>query len=84
MREISLKTKNKIIVNFVNGKSVNDISLKLKISIDEINEIIEEWKGGYLNIELDKEIPGEIKELAELMRDHELSIQNLIEGVFLL
>ncbi|MEM0447754.1 MAG: hypothetical protein QXT71_04290 [Thermoplasmata archaeon] len=84
MREISLKTKNKFIVNFVNGKSVNDISLKLKISIDEINGIIEEWTGGYLNIELDKEIPGEIKELAELMRDHKLSIQNLIEGVFLL
>ncbi len=82
MSEISLKTKNKIIVNFVNGKSVNDISIELKIPIDEINTVIEEWKGGYLNIELDKEIPGEIKELAELMRDKELSIQNLIEGYF--
>ncbi|MGC8497592.1 MAG: hypothetical protein ACP5NL_06325 [Thermoplasmata archaeon] len=82
MSEISLKTKNKIIVNFVNGKSVNDISIELKIPIDEVNTVIEEWKGGYLNIELDKEIPGEIKELAELMRDKELSIQNLIEGYF--
>jgi SepF-like predicted cell division protein (DUF552 family) len=82
MSEISLKTKNKIIVNFVNGKGVNDISIELKIPIDEVNKTIEEWKSGYLNIELDKEIPGEIKELAELMRDKDLSVQSLIEGYF--
>jgi hypothetical protein len=82
MTEISLKIKNKIIVDFINGKSVNEISLELKISIDIINNIIEEWKNGYLTIPLDKEIPTEIKELAELMRDKELTIQDLIEGYY--
>lgn len=82
MSDITLKTKNKIVVNYINGKNLNDISIELKISIDMIKSVIEEWKNGYLEIQLDKEITSEIKELAELMREKELTIQNLIEGYY--
>ncbi len=84
MSNVPLKTKSKIIVKFINGESANDISIELKISINQVNEIIEEWKRGYFNIEFDKEIPGEMRELADLMRDKELTIQNLLKDIFII
>lgn len=80
MNELPLKFKNKIITDFARGMSPEDISLSEKVSLSMVNEVIEQWEKGYLDVNIGPDIPQEIKELARLMRDQKISVQDILEG----
>ncbi|MEM0127824.1 MAG: hypothetical protein QXO03_01890 [Thermoplasmatales archaeon] len=80
MKELSLKEKNRIIVKFVNGMRPEDISIEERIPLDSIQHAIEEWKDGYINLEAGADIAAELREIATMMREKEISINDLVEG----
>lgn len=80
MSSVPLKTKNKVIVDFINGRKFEDISLEERISYNSVEEIVKEWKEGYLNIDLGNDIAQELKDLAFLAREKEITVQDIIEG----
>ncbi|MEM0135016.1 MAG: hypothetical protein QXU18_07310 [Thermoplasmatales archaeon] len=80
MSPVPLKTKNRVIIKFVNGRKLEDISLEERISLSSVEEIIEEWKQGYINMDLGNDIAQELKELAFLIRDKEITPHDLVEG----
>jgi len=80
MSSVPLKTKNRVIVKFVNGRKLEDISLEERISLSSVEEEIEEWKQGYINMDLGNDIAQELKELAFLIRDKEITPHDIVEG----
>lgn len=80
MNVVPLKTKNRVIVKFINGRKLEDISFEERISLSSVEEVIEEWKKGYINIDPGNDIAQEMKELALLLRDKEITVQDIIEG----
>ena len=80
MSSVPLKTKNRVIVKFVNGRKLEDISLEERISLSSVEEVIEEWKQGYINMDLGNDIAQELKELAFLIRDKEITPHDIVEG----
>ncbi|MCL4333792.1 MAG: hypothetical protein M1290_05705 [Candidatus Thermoplasmatota archaeon] len=80
MSSVPIKTKNRVIVKFVNGSKLEDISLEERISLNSVEEILEEWKQGYINMDLGNDIAQELKELAFLIRDKEITPHDLVEG----
>jgi len=80
MSEIPLKTKTRIIIDFVKGMRAEDISFNERIPLDSVNRTIREWEEGYLNVNIGNDIPSEIKEIAALMRDKNLTVQDILEG----
>jgi hypothetical protein len=82
MNAIPIKTKNRVIVKFINGRKLEDISLEERISLSSVEEVIAEWKQGYVSIDLGNEIAQEMKDLALMLRDKEITVQDLIEGYY--
>ncbi|MCL4447444.1 MAG: hypothetical protein M1556_05270 [Candidatus Thermoplasmatota archaeon] len=80
MSSISIKTKNRVIVKFINGRKLEDISLEERISLSSVEEVIEEWRQGYINMDLGNDIAQELKELAFLIRDKEITPHDIVEG----
>ena len=80
MSSVPIKTQNRVIVKFINGRKLEDISLEEKISLSTVEEVIEEWRQGYINMDLGNEIAKELKELAFLIRDKEITPHDLVEG----
>ena len=80
MSSVPLKTKNRVIVKFVNGRKLEDISLEERISLSSVEEVIEEWKQGYINMDLGNDIAQELKELAFLIRDKDITPHDIVEG----
>lgn len=80
MSSVPLKTKNRVIVKYINGRKLDDISLEERISLSSVNDVIDEWKQGYINIDLGNDIVQEMKELASLLKEKEITVQELIEG----
>ncbi len=80
MSSVPIKTKNRVIVKFINGRKLEDISLEERISLSTVEEVIEEWKQGYINMDLGNDIAQELKELALLIRDKEITPHDLVEG----
>ncbi len=80
MNSLPLKTKNRVIVKFINGRKLDDISVEERISLSSVEEVLEEWKQGYINMDLGNEIAQELKDLAFLIRDKELTPHDLVEG----
>ncbi|MGC8645608.1 MAG: hypothetical protein ACP5UO_05015 [Thermoplasmata archaeon] len=80
MKEVPLKTKNRIIAKFANGIKPVDISVEERLPLESVNQIIGEWENGYISLELTADIMPEVKELANLMRDREISVNDLVEG----
>ncbi len=80
MNDLPLKTKVKIITDFVKGTKVEDISFNERISMDLVIRTIKDWEGGFLDVNLGNDIPPEIKEIASMMRDHTLTVQDVLEG----
>ena len=80
MISVPLKTKNRVIVKFVNGRKLEDISLEERISLSSVEEVIEEWKQGYINMDLGNDIAQELKELAFLIRDKDITPHDIVEG----
>ena len=80
MSSVPIKTQNRVIVKFINGRKLEDISLEEKVSLSTVEEVIEEWRQGYINMDLGNEIAKELKELAFLIRDKEITPHDLVEG----
>lgn len=80
MSTIPLKTKNRVIVKYINGRKLEDISLEERISLQSVEEVLEEWRQGYINMDLGNEIAQELRDLALLMRDKEITPHDLVEG----
>ncbi|MEM0130268.1 MAG: hypothetical protein QW100_02680 [Thermoplasmatales archaeon] len=80
MKELTLKEKNRVIVKFINGRRPEDISIEERVPLDSIQKVINEWRDGYLNIEIGNEIAPELREIATMMKEKEISINDLIEG----
>ncbi len=80
MSSVPLKTKNRVLIKFINGRKLEDISLEERISVSSVEEVIEEWKQGYINMDLSNDIAQELKELAFMLRDKALTPHDLVEG----
>jgi hypothetical protein len=80
MSSVPIKAQNRVIVKFINGRKLEDISLEEKISLSTVEEVIEEWRQGYINMDLGNDIAKELKELAFLIRDKEITPHDLVEG----
>jgi len=80
MNEIPLKTRTKIIVDFVKGMRAEDISFNERIPLDSVKNAIKEWEDGYLNVNIGNDVPTEIKDIAAMMRDNNLTVQDILEG----
>lgn len=80
MNDIPLKTKSRIIVQFIKGVRAEDISFSERVTLDAVLSTIREWEEGFLNVNIGNDIPAEIKELAAVMRDERLTVQDLLEG----
>jgi len=80
VKEVQLKTKNRVITKFANGMRLTDISVEEKIPLETVKDIIDEWEKGYITIGITPEISSEVIQLANLMRDKEIFINDLIEG----
>ncbi|MDP8011444.1 MAG: hypothetical protein RAK23_01310 [Thermoplasmata archaeon] len=84
MTELTLKAKKKIIVDYLNDVPLEKIAMDLKISLDDIKNVLDEWKNGYISIFMgDSEISEELRELARLMKSKELTVEDLITGYIL-
>ncbi len=80
MSPVPIKTKNRVIVKFINGRELKDISLEERISLASVEEVIEEWKQGYINMDFGNDVAQELKDLALLIRDKEITPHDLVEG----
>ncbi len=80
MSTVPLKTRNKVIISYINGRKLEDISFEEKIGLNAVEDIVNEWKQGYLNTEVSTDIAPELRDLAILMRDKEISIHDVVEG----
>lgn len=81
MEDLPLKIKKRIVIGYLENEPVENLSQELKLSTTKIEEIINEWKNGYLSIyNNDYEIADEIKEIAKMMKEKEITIPDLIQG----
>ncbi len=80
MIDIPIKTRTRIIVDFVKGMKAEDISFSERVPLDSVLNTIKEWEEGYLNVNIGNDIPPEIRDLAAMMRDKNLSVQDILEG----
>lgn len=80
MNEIPFKARTKIIIDFVKGMRAEDISFNERIPLDSVKNTIKEWEDGYLNVNIGNDVPTEIKDIAAMMRDNNLTVQDILEG----
>ncbi len=81
MENLPLKSRKKIIIDYLNDVPPEKIASELKISVEEVKNSIEEWKNGYISIFTNElEISDELKELAKLMKSKEITVEDLIQG----
>ena len=83
MEFISLDTKKKIILAYLNDQAPKKIASDFNISVEDVSGVINEWTGGYITIlKNETEIAEELKELARLIKDKNLSLEELTLGYF--
>lgn len=83
MEYISLDTKKKIIIAYLDDQSPKKIASDFNISVEEVSGVIDEWTRGYITIfKNETEIAEELKELARLIKDKNLSLEELTLGYF--
>ncbi|MGC8663592.1 MAG: hypothetical protein ACP5SF_03735 [Thermoplasmata archaeon] len=84
MDNLPLKVKKKIILDYLDDIPIEKTASELKISLDEIKNVLEEWKNGYISIYTGEiEISEELRELARIMKSKELTIEEILKGYFL-
>ncbi|MCL4446925.1 MAG: hypothetical protein M0Z77_04005 [Thermoplasmatales archaeon] len=80
MSSISLKTKNRVIVKFINGSEPSDISVEEGISLNSVEEVIGDWRKGYLTGSKIEDIGQELNELVQMLKEKELTVHDLLDG----
>ena len=77
--EIGLKLKANIIKEYLQGSSLNDLSIKYNIDIESLKKIINEWIHGYFKVYEDDYY---LRQITSLMMEKDITIEDLVQGYY--
>lgn len=81
MENVSLKNRKKIIIDYLNDVPPEKIASEIRISVDDVKNVLDEWKNGYISVFTNElEISDELKELAKMMKSKDISLEDLLQG----